>query len=104
MQIDVVVPDKTVVLDGVGYVCPTLAPPEDWAHAYHWRGDGPGTIEPRLTSNYEAEEFSDIRRLRFAVDAHAAAKAEAERELVWAEPAPADIDPEPRPAKRRRSS
>lgn len=104
MPIDVVVPDKTVVLDGEGYICATLAAPEDWAHAYHWRDDGTGTIEPIASLGRDPEHFDDPGRMDFARDAHASAKGaaedEAERRRRALESKP-DVDPEPRSQKRK---
>src|SRR4051812_28047845 len=104
MPINVIVPDKTVVIDGEGYFCSTLSVPEGWAHAYHWRDDGTGTIEPDPSLGQDPEHFNDPARMDFARDAHASAKGAAEDEaerLTRAREAGPDPDPEPRPQKRK---
>lgn len=78
MAIDVVVSDKTVVIDGEGYFCSDLVAPEKWAHAYHWREDGTGTIEPDPSLGRDPEHFDDPARMDFAVEAFAATKAKTE--------------------------
>lgn len=68
MNINVVVPDKTVVIDGEGRFCPDLIAPHDWAHAYSWDGEQ-GRIEPvPIGPFHEVEWFSDIAVMQPFID------------------------------------
>lgn len=66
MKVNVVVADKTVVIDGDGRICPDLVAPDDWAHAYSWDG-AKGRVEPIQSPDvpfHDVEYFDDVSRVQ----------------------------------------
>lgn len=91
-NVTVVIPDNTVVIDGVGYACPGLPVQPEGLHAIHWRPLAPALVV-RDGKTYrgnlewvgkpdEPKWFDDFGRLDVYVQAWERQKAEAEKRVA----------------------